>query len=125
MSLSFEEVKKAAAAAEATVDVEVEHWGGSVRLAKLGAVAGVSIGQRYDAAAKDAHGYPSEDRELVEFYVLLVSHSIVEADGKRRFTSEEGRDLLRRQPIEVLRTIGQAALKLNGYLKEDADAKKN
>lgn len=118
MLLNFEQIAAASETFRLTRDMEVAEWGGTVRIRKLDAVAGMDLGQRFESIREvDGHRDPEA---LVEFYCVLLARSLVDEAGEPLFAGERQK-LLRVQPLALLQRVGQAALEFNGFLAEDDD----
>ncbi len=125
--LDFKQIKQHAGARPAHVDVKVEAWGGSVRLAADGRGGRRGAGPAVPELWKRTSRVSGPDEDLVEFYVLLLANSIVSDHGERELLTAEGKEFLKEQDLGVLTQLGQAALKLNGFVDDEAveSAKKN
>lgn len=83
--------------------------GAQVRLAKLNAADGIAIGKEAKALADSG---ASAD-ELVPFYKVILSKSIIDEKGKKQLDSEEGRELLGQLPRDDFMLLGDAAAEWN------------
>lgn len=114
-----------------TTEIEVEAWGGRVRLRELtGAQRTEMIEDAIDLgkALMGVEGMPSgaEARRALEFAVKLIAATWVDGEGNPVIASTEDRDLLLQQPFGVLLDVAGEALRLSGMQPASvAEAKKN
>ena len=104
------------------VDVQCEELG-TVRLARLSAKAGLKLGKHYAAVPKGPDGQPQSDEAIADFYVWLLSLSIVDTEGEAFLCSDEGRQQIALLSIGTLTSLGNDAMVLNG-MAETAKKKK-
>jgi len=97
--------------------------GATYRLAKLGATDGIKVSQLLASIQMRGEGDQRQianPEDMVRFYSLLLSLSLLNDKADRPFDSDEGRALLERLPRDEFIEIGEAAANWNL-----PDAKKN
>lgn len=88
--------------------VEVPEWGGSVKVRSMsGAEA-----EKYTEIVSE------EDRSGVANLALLIAMCAVDGDNKAMFPNEDDIKALANKDINVLNTVAQACMKVNGFDQE-------
>ncbi len=124
--LTRDQIRAAAAAEPKHLDVDVPEWGGTVRLRKLSAAAGIAMGREQAHLEKDEKGHPKDPDDAVRFYAIVLSHSIVDEHDALLFPGPEGVAFLETLTFDAQSDLGVAALRFNGMLEEHAeDREKN
>ena len=110
---------------QTTPEVEVIDWGGPVRLAKLPARERLELLERIGGKA-DAEGNLPIAVALDE-YVWAISKSVQGDDGGLVFDSDEGREFLYGERLDVLQGVFQEVANFNiGEMSAEMEsAKKN
>lgn len=116
---NFAEMKHAATRRQKFVDIPCDALGGDVRLKPLGMSTGLALGKQHGSMKKDAAGVPTDEHEMAKFYVTLLKNSICDEDLNLMMLNDEGEEFLKDQPFSVVNDLGLAALKLNGFVKDD------
>ena len=114
----------ALSAVASSVDVECDELGGSVRLKRLTAGQGMNLGKIYDMVPKGRDGQPRNVDDMADFFVRLVSMSVVDDAGEAYLSNDEGRFALAGLSLGTISKLGTEAMVLNN-MAESTDAKKN
>ena len=119
MSLTLAEMRAAAEASRRTVEVSIVEFGGTVLLKQLDAVTGLRIGAMCNAE----NGQPLDAQRMADYFVAVLTGSIVDDAGVLQCDNDEGQAFLRALPVNILTVLADEAVKLNGMGGEAA--KKN
>lgn len=131
--LNINQVRAAADKNPPFVDVEVEDWGGSIRLRRLRASQYLDLQAQLDTLGGKGGGRKpvvgaevslEGGAKIEEFYAQLVGLSAVDGGGRRIFEKAADLEHLRSSP-GVLMKLGVAAMELNGLNKDPKESKKN
>jgi hypothetical protein len=106
------------------MDCDCAELGGDVRLKRLSAADGMTLGKRYNAIAKDADGSPTSDEDMAGFFAYLLSLSIIDESGEAFLCSDEGRSQLSSLSLGTLSGLGTEAMIFNGMAERKGDTKK-
>lgn len=96
-------------------DIHVDKWKGDVRIGRLAVRDRLGLMVLLEHTERDETGKIIDDADAVEFSVWLISKSITDADGELAFDSDEGRDFLRAEDIDVLNQLANEAIEINGF----------
>jgi len=96
------------------VEVDIPEWKGSVHLRVLPADEGLDLSEKMQALPKD--------RQSPALFMLLAA-TLVDAEGKRLFTTPEQVERLRTRSQKVLLRLQKKALELQGW--QEASPSKN
>jgi hypothetical protein len=94
------------------VDIDVPEWGGVVKLRPMSAEESIAYNEAVKAGDK-RHGA-----------VILASTCLVDEEGKKLFTEDQARGLVKKSLAALLR-IQKVALKVNGFVDDEVKEAKN
>ena len=105
--------------------VDCPSRGGELRIKKLSLARSLNAHDKWKAIRKDKDGNPQRQLDVLEFYVWLLSISIVDEADDFYLNSDAGREEIGLTPPTELLAVGNEAMILNGYAQRDGgDAKK-
>jgi hypothetical protein len=123
MVLDAKQFRKAMNACAPQIDVPCDELGGTVRLKRFTASHGIKLGRRWNEIPKGKDGQPTKEEDLADYYVWLLSMSIVDDKGELFLCSEDGRKQLSRLSYSVLSALATHAVDLNEMGKNVAGKK--
>ena len=96
-------------------DVDVEEWGGTIRIAAMSAAERDS----FEAGMLDNKG-KSDPKRLLNFRARFIASCIVNEDGKRLFAASDIVALGKKSAAPISRVFDQCR-EINGMTEEDVD----
>ena len=108
------------------VDVDCPELDGEVRLRRLDLKLKMAVHKKWKDVRKDKDGQPRNDEDLADFYVWLLSLSIIDdKDPPQAYlSSDEGRKEIALWDAPVIFRLGDQAMVVNGFGESRDTSKK-